>query len=45
MFDQAENINKSLSESEHQTSFHHQTLSDLDRITQGQASFLMPGFS
>lgn len=47
MFALSENINKPLSESELQTSqvLHYQTLSDLDRITQGLASFLLPGFS
>lgn len=47
MFDQAENIDKPLSEQELQTNqvLHCQTMSDLNRITQGLDSFLLPGFS
>lgn len=47
MFDQAENINKHLSESDLQTIqiLHCQTLSDLGGIAQGLGSFLLPGFS
>lgn len=46
MFDWAQNINKPLREQELQTSqvLHCQTLSDLNRITQGLDSFLLPGF-